>query len=672
MIDKQWVINGILFSETKQTLLIAKKTIQLEFRQSEVLAYFCRHINQQISRDELLKHVWQGQIVTDNAINRVIAKLRKSLGDDASNAKFIQTLPRKGYKFIAQTERIEVNKSSINIPKKQPLFWLILSLLILLLMLGYWASFTYKNERYTNKHVSALTRNGGMEDDATISPDGKYLLYRSQQKTWQSLFLKNLVSGVVIQLSDNFGDVVSGRWSTDSKKVIFIYNNKSLCQIKEVSLIKKQSPQNDILHNCPLGSYGRVAYSHHNDKIIYSEKQTGNEPYLLYSLNLKNSYLQKLNQPPTFNGGHIFFDLHPTENKLLVSTPDKQQWHAFYLLDLDTNKFTYLFNKDEYICCAIFNHQGDKIVVMGAHPNESLVEMDFSGNHIRTIFKASHLVSPAKRIKDTDDYIYSGSLLNIDISFYNFSTGKNEVIIDSSVVDRLPTISSDQTHLAYISRESNTAQVWLYDIEKKIRKQLTQFLNHHYYQDLQFSPDGSKLSVLMQYGIKTVDSKTGVARLVKIPQQVVRGLSWFDSKTLSFSLEIQGKWRVHHYNLNTDNLTVIDHDWAYIKYEINSKESAFINQDNKLFINDHHIKNLAFNMIDYHRIFNFEVNNNHLYFWKNTSTTVKIFKKNIATFEQEQMLINNLPGKLSITAQGIYFTHLKNQSSDIFKTIDVE
>jgi len=657
-----------LFSETKQTLTIAKHTVQLEFRQSEVLAYFCRHANQQVSRDELLENVWQGQIVTENAINRVIAKLRKALADDVNNPQFIQTLPRKGYKFVAKTKPVN-NTSTISI-KNHTFLWLIFSVISLLLIGGFWAYLIPSNEPFITKNVSALTRDAGTEDDATISPNGKYLLYRSQQKTWSKLFLKELKSGEVTQLSDDLGNVISGRWSADSKQIIYIYNNKTHCHIKQISLTKNEISQKSILHNCPLGSYGRVVFNHHQDKIIYSEKQSGDQPYFLYSQNLNNGIQQKLHQPTTFNAGHIFFDLHPTEDKLLLSTPDKQQWHAFYFLDLKTKEFTYLFNKDEYVCCAIFNHQGDKIVIMGAYPNDSFVEMDFNGNNQRNIFKTSHLVGPSQRIKNTTDYIYSGSLLNYDINFYDYSTQKIKAIIDSSVVDRLPTISNDQTQLAYISRESNTAQVWLYDINDKMKKQLTYFPEHHYYQDLQFSPQNTKIALLLKHSIKVVDSKTRTSHLVKIPQQVVRGLSWFDSKTLSFSLEVQGKWRVHHYNLITDSLTMIDKDWAYIKYAATPRESAFINQDNELFINDSHIKGLAFSMIDFRRVFNFEVNNNHLYFWLNSSSSMEIFKKNIVSFEQEKILKSNFIGKLSLSTKGIYFTQLKDRSSDIFRTID--
>ena len=53
-----------------------------------------------MSKDELLKEVWQGAAVTDNALTRIVAQLRRELKDDARNPRYIQTLPTLGYRFI--------------------------------------------------------------------------------------------------------------------------------------------------------------------------------------------------------------------------------------------------------------------------------------------------------------------------------------------------------------------------------------------------------------------------------------------------------------------------------------------------------------------------------------------------------------------------------------------
>jgi DNA-binding winged helix-turn-helix (wHTH) protein len=418
MTDITYKINDIIFSEVKQTLSFEKHTIELEVRESGVLAYLCKHANQQITRNELIDNVWHGQIITDNAVNRVITKLRKALGDDAKNSKFIQTLPRIGYKFIANTSLIEPRKLE-NADLSKPSYQWKVATLFLLIAATYLVLVSNTPEIKPLKTVSALTRDAGLESDAVISPNGKFLSYSSRNKGWKKLVIKNTATGAISQLSDNAGDASSATWSADSTNLIYMYNNRSVCQIKRVFLLDNAINREEVIHNCPIGSYGRVTYNHNNSKIVYSERRTPEQPYLLYALDIQSGYKQKLNQPSPFNAGHIFFDLHPNEDKLLLSTPDEQQWHAFYLLDLKESTSTYLFKKDEYICCAIFNHAGNKIVVMGPYPNQSLVETDFTGNNTTKIINSTHLISPVSRIKNSTDYIYSGSHVNYDISFYD-------------------------------------------------------------------------------------------------------------------------------------------------------------------------------------------------------------------------------------------------------------
>lgn len=60
-----------------------------------------------LERDELLDRVWGHRHVTPSVLNRVVAQLRKVLGDDAEHPRYIQTLHSLGYRFIADVERVE-------------------------------------------------------------------------------------------------------------------------------------------------------------------------------------------------------------------------------------------------------------------------------------------------------------------------------------------------------------------------------------------------------------------------------------------------------------------------------------------------------------------------------------------------------------------------------------
>lgn len=57
-----------------------------------------------VSKDEILTALWSDVAVTDNAITQVVSDLREALGDDATSPIYVQTVPRRGYRFIAPVE----------------------------------------------------------------------------------------------------------------------------------------------------------------------------------------------------------------------------------------------------------------------------------------------------------------------------------------------------------------------------------------------------------------------------------------------------------------------------------------------------------------------------------------------------------------------------------------
>ncbi|MGH8471402.1 MAG: AAA family ATPase, partial [Gammaproteobacteria bacterium] len=87
-----------------------------------LLRYLAEHPERLLTQEELLKAIWQHGYVSDGLLRGYIRKLRKLLGDDAKNPRFIETAGGRGYRFIAPlTSRPvpRVNESSVS-PVRQP------------------------------------------------------------------------------------------------------------------------------------------------------------------------------------------------------------------------------------------------------------------------------------------------------------------------------------------------------------------------------------------------------------------------------------------------------------------------------------------------------------------------------------------------------------------------
>lgn len=79
----------------------AGAAVALEPKSFDVLRCLLENRDRLVSKDELLDMVWKDTFVTPNVLTRAVAQLRKALGDDAFEARYIETVAKRGYRFIA-------------------------------------------------------------------------------------------------------------------------------------------------------------------------------------------------------------------------------------------------------------------------------------------------------------------------------------------------------------------------------------------------------------------------------------------------------------------------------------------------------------------------------------------------------------------------------------------
>lgn len=82
-------------------------------RAFEVLAYLAEHCGRIIEKQELFEQVWKETFVSDNALTRIIKEIRQVIGDDADAPRYIETVPKHGYRFIGRVESIDEARSTL-------------------------------------------------------------------------------------------------------------------------------------------------------------------------------------------------------------------------------------------------------------------------------------------------------------------------------------------------------------------------------------------------------------------------------------------------------------------------------------------------------------------------------------------------------------------------------
>ena len=158
-----------------------------------MLAFLLNNAGQLLSREEIIDHVWQDKIVNEDALSRSIAQLRALLADDRKNPVYIETIPKRGYRFIAKIrsaakEEIETSHSiSKNFPYKVSL---IVSIVFMLLIGGWFFQKTNESSKWDHifnqaiNNAQRLTADTYIEYQAELSADGQFiaLVYRKDKQ----------------------------------------------------------------------------------------------------------------------------------------------------------------------------------------------------------------------------------------------------------------------------------------------------------------------------------------------------------------------------------------------------------------------------------------------------------------------------------------------------------
>ncbi|ANM30079.1 hypothetical protein ABI59_11600 [Acidobacteria bacterium Mor1] len=90
------------------------ETVELQPQPFKVLTLLVRRAGELVTRDQLRDEIWgrETHVDFDRGLNFCIKQVRRALGDDAAEPRFIRTLPRRGYRFVAEVESADSLKAA--------------------------------------------------------------------------------------------------------------------------------------------------------------------------------------------------------------------------------------------------------------------------------------------------------------------------------------------------------------------------------------------------------------------------------------------------------------------------------------------------------------------------------------------------------------------------------
>ncbi|MDX1706734.1 tetratricopeptide repeat protein [Pseudidiomarina sp.] len=108
-----------VFDPAHNQLAGADGELVLEYRIASLLAYFCQHPQQSLSKTTILQDVWAGRVVNEDSLSVAVSKLRKILGDSRSDPQYIKTIPGVGYQWLPQVEVVDCKEQQPVIARRK-------------------------------------------------------------------------------------------------------------------------------------------------------------------------------------------------------------------------------------------------------------------------------------------------------------------------------------------------------------------------------------------------------------------------------------------------------------------------------------------------------------------------------------------------------------------------
>src|SRR5262245_57534897 len=112
----RYAFDDYTFDPEHYELRQAGRLVRLEPRVFNLLAYLVQHSGRTVTKEELLEQLWPNQFVTDDSLTTAVAQVRRALHDTGQAQRYIQTVRRRGYRFIAPVEVLEQAETDVRRP----------------------------------------------------------------------------------------------------------------------------------------------------------------------------------------------------------------------------------------------------------------------------------------------------------------------------------------------------------------------------------------------------------------------------------------------------------------------------------------------------------------------------------------------------------------------------
>ena len=600
--------------------------VRLSGQPFDVLAMLLERTGDVVTREELQQRLWpEGTFVDfDHNLNTAINKIREALGDSAENPRFVETLARRGYRFIAPIEKpvsaeetapaIRQDPALIRqdpaLPKEQPslalsrlawrrnLIWIATLIVIGGGVLTLWLLRTGFGPTQESLIPVPLATAVESECQPSFSPDGNQVAFVVwvEGENNSEIVVKFVGSEKVLYLTSNPALDLSPAWSPDGRSIAFLRNlpeGRGAVMLvppiggAERKLAEIYAPNAPFF--IPWGPY--LAWSPDSNQIVIIDKDSPTEPFGLFLLSVETGEKRRLTTPPANEVGDGGPAFSPEGRKLVFSRNGTHSGQIF-LLSLserfaptgEPRQLTF-DNRDSR--SPVWSSNGrDIIYSSGNYRASNLWKVSAAGTDRpqRLSFAGLGCLYPAishhrHRLAYTQ-YLYDTNIWRVEVPGLGNKSSKPKRFISSTYREWWPQFSPDGKKVAFSSDRSGSFEIWLCDSDGSNPIQLTKFGSGDWTDSPRWSPDSERIAFQStfenQHEIYVISANGGKPQRLTINLSLDLCPSWSrDGKWIYFASDRSGELQVWKISSAGGKATQVTRQGGYEAFESADGKTLF-------------------------------------------------------------------------------------------------
>lgn len=505
------------------------EVVLLPPKEFDLLLLLVRNSGQVMDRESLIKALWPNTIVEEANLNVHISALRKALGEGPGEQRFIETLPRLGYRFIVPViemkgapnetvvadpvspasgpeavekggeqkpaaKTIDQQNASSDWFSRHRLAAVILPLwLLVAALLGILVVLFLKPNPLTPAdsagespmNVVPLTTDPGRESQPAFSPDGNQIAFvwsGEKEGAWD-IYVRLVDGGNWVRLTSHPGDDVNPVWSPDGRTIAFYRSTNDGDGIFLVPSLggAERKLTETWANRFGFGIHTWLHWSPNGKWLVLSDKTSSQEPFSLYLLSPETGEKRRLTTPPASVIGDCSPAFSPDGKLLAFVRVISAVVGEVYLLSLDGGDPRQMTFSGEGISNLAWTPNGREIVFSSRYGGKSsLLRLPVeggspqwltasgSGTQYPTFSQQGNRLAWARNTDNTD-------IFRVALKSEAEANQALANLIASTAIETSPRYSPDGKRIAFVSNRSGSDEIWVCGSEGENPIRLTSF-----------------------------------------------------------------------------------------------------------------------------------------------------------------------------------------------------